>query len=313
MRVRTWAGAVALGAVFLGCGAGTDLADNAADPADFDNTDTAETRAVSWERLVGAWAADGTSQYADVVFTRTTDGSAHRYFGMRNVTCVRAPCNPVREDGSFTAGSSTLTLRSGGNTQRLRYSLSGERLTISSGTNTLGRFHKITSYCGQAADCAHQDAPLSRCPGAFACEANACVYHCATGPTCATVRCASGYHCEMTGPGATCLPDTDPCATVRCASGTHCVASGSTASCVADGGGYGATCGGIAGLRCASGYTCVLAGSYPDASGICHQESGEGGACGGGSIRYPAVCASGLHCVGPAPGAPPGATGTCQR
>lgn len=312
MTSRSWVPFVVLGVALAGCGAGTDLADSA-NPSDFDAVDTAEARATSWERLVGAWEPTGAAQYAHLVFLRTADGTAHRYFGQRVVTCVRAPCNPVREDGNYTAGSSTLTLRSGDATQRLRYTLVREVLTITSGTTVLGRYHRATSYCAAAADCTDQGLAQPRCIGAYSCEANACVYHCATGPSCSAVRCASGTHCEMVGGAAVCLANVDPCATVRCASGTHCVASGTTASCVADGGGYGATCGGIAGLRCATGFSCVLAGTYPDASGICHPLSGLGGPCGGGSTRYPAVCETGLRCVGPAPGAPPGAMGVCQR
>jgi len=55
-------------------------------------------------------------------------------------------------------------------------------------------------------------------------------------PSCATVRCASGTHCEMKGLNggaavAVCLADPPPppnptCATVRCVSGTHCEMKG---------------------------------------------------------------------------------------
>jgi hypothetical protein len=105
----------------------------------------------------------------------------------------------------------------------------------------------------------------------------------------------------------------EACATVRCAAGTRCVSSGTVASCVPIGGGYGAECGGVAGLRCATGFTCIVASTMPDALGNCHAESQLGGSCGGGSIRFPAVCATGLRCVGPAAGAPIGSTGTCTR
>lgn len=101
--------------------------------------------------------------------------------------------------------------------------------------------------------------------------------------------------------------------TPRCVGAFSCEDHACRYRCGPRPGAEGATCGGIAGLRCAAGYTCVLDSRMPDATGVCHAESPAGGPCGGGSIRYPAVCATGLRCVGPAAGAPIGATGTCTR
>lgn len=332
--------ALLVGAFAAGCSADPD-ADPGAGASDFDTADSQEQRAASWERLVGAWEASAPGLYAQLVFGRAAEGDGHYYFGTRVVTCVRAPCNPVREDGWFTAGTSLLTLRSGDVTQRLRYRLSGDNLTVLSGERVVARLRRADSYCQQPVDCGDQGLAQPRCIGSWTCSTNACAYRCGrpdpcastrcptgqhctapadapmcvpdAGPTCATVRCIYGTRCVVADGRARCVQPGDPCATVRCASGTHCVASGTTAACVPDGGGYGATCGGIAGLRCAAGYTCVLASSTPDASGYCHAESGLGGSCGGGSIRFPAVCAAGLRCQGPAAGAPIGATGTCVR
>lgn len=341
MKTIKWAAlALAMGAWAMGCSDVTD--DGSGDTSDYDNLDTQETRAASWERLVGTWVADGAGLYAQIVFTNTAEGSGHHYFGSRVVTCVRAPCPPVREDGSFVSGSSNLTLRSGSATLRLTYTLSGDNLTFRSGTRVVSRFHRGEGYCYQSADCYDQGLFSPRCIGSWTCASNACAYRCGrpdpcastrcptgqhctapadapmcvpddAGPTCLTLTCASGYHCETSAGRGRCVVNADPCATVRCASGTRCVASGSTASCVPNGGGYGATCGGIAGLPCASGYTCVLSSTFPDATGYCHGLSAEGGSCGGGSLRFPAVCGTGLHCNGPAAGSPPGATGTCVR
>lgn len=340
MKTSMWGVcAMVLGAALAGC---SDPGDPAADDGDYGAADTQESRAASWERLVGTWVADGAGLYGDLVFTNTAEGSGHHYFGTRVVTCVRAPCPPVREDGSFTSGSSSLVLRPADGILRLTYTLSGDSLTLRASDRVVARFHRGEGFCGASADCYDQGLASPRCIGSWTCASNACAYRCGRpdpcaslrcaagthctapadapmcvaddpGPTCRTLTCASGYHCETTNGRSRCVITADPCATVRCASGTRCVASGSTASCVASGGGYGATCGGIAGLPCASGYTCVLSSSTPDASGYCHGLSGEGGSCGGGSIRFPAVCGAGLHCSGPAAGSPPGATGTCAR
>jgi hypothetical protein len=329
-----------LGLLLSGCG---DASETAADDTagDFDGTDTQEARAASWQRLVGTWEADGAGLYSELVFSSTAEASGHHYFGMRVVTCVRAPCLPVREDGSFVSGTSNLTLRSTSGTLRLTYTLAGDALTLRSGTRVVARFHRSEGYCTTSSDCYDQGLFSPRCIGSWTCATNACAYRCGRpdpcasvrcaagthcsapadapmcvpddpGPTCRTLTCASGTHCETVSGRSRCVVDADPCAVVRCASGTRCVASGSTASCVANGGGYGATCGGIAGLPCAADYTCVLASNVPDATGYCHGLAAEGGSCGGGSIRFPAVCDTGLHCVGPSSSAP-GATGTCVR
>jgi hypothetical protein len=341
MKTMMWAAcALALGLGSTGCSDTTDS--GAGDTSDYDILDTQESRAASWERLVGTWEADGAGLYAQLVFTNTAEASGHHYFGARVVMCVRAPCPPVREDGSFVSGTSNLTLRAGTSTLRLTYTLSGDTLTLRSASRVVARFHRGEGYCYQSADCYDQGLFSPRCIGSWTCATNACAYRCGrpdpcastrcptgqhcsapadaplcvpdeTGPTCLTLTCASGYHCEQAAGRGRCVITVDPCATVRCASGTRCVASGASASCVANGGGYGATCGGIAGLPCALDYTCVLTSSMPDATGNCHGLSSEGGSCGGGSVRFPAVCGAGLRCNGPAVGSPPGATGTCVR
>lgn len=329
-----------LAALTTGCG---DVAPELADEAsDFESTDTQEARAASWERLVGAWTASSSGLYSYLVFGRASENGGHAYFGGRVVTCVRAPCDPVREDGSFVAGTVNLTLRAGATTQRLRYRLVADDLTILTGDRVVARLRRADSYCAQPVDCGDQGLAQPRCIGSWTCASNACAYRCGRPDPCATTRCPAGQHCTAPADAPMCVADTpavtcaavrciygtrcvmesgrarcvspsDPCATVRCASGTRCVASGATAACVSEGGGYGADCGGIAGLRCASGYTCVIPNPGPDAMGACHAESPLNAPCGGGSIRYPAVCATGLRCSGPGAGAPIGATGTCVR
>jgi hypothetical protein len=58
--------------------------------------------------------------------------------------------------------------------------------------------------------------------------------------TCATVRCAAGTHCELSGTAVSCVADQqNPCAVMRCAQGTTCTpdANGQTAQCVRNPGG----------------------------------------------------------------------------
>ena len=110
-----------------------------------------------------------------------------------------------------------------------------------------------------------------------------------------------------------CVRDSGPtCRTLTCASGHHCETVNGTGTCVADAGGAGATCGGIAALRCGTGFQCVMTSHLPDATGVCHPESTLGGRCNGTTLYAP-VCAAGLTCDGPEAGSPPGASGLCIR
>lgn len=79
---------------------------------------------------------------------------------------------------------------------------------------------------------------------------------CVPASACATVRCASGFHCEEVqiqcittpcNPIAECVPNVT-CANVRCAAGTTCVQEGATPRCVPQ-----LTC---ATVLCAPGTTC---------------------------------------------------------
>src|SRR5688572_29928205 len=64
-----------------------------------------EARTPSWERFVGAWEGRE-GRFVSIVFTRTAaTGTAHRYFAYRQVECIRAPCLPVREEGTYRAST----------------------------------------------------------------------------------------------------------------------------------------------------------------------------------------------------------------
>jgi len=105
------------------------------------------------------------------------------------------------------------------------------------------------SKCDQYGDC---------CPDkAAVCDGNPV-------QTCADLKCAAGYHCEMKG-----------------------INGGAIPVCIKDS----QICGGIAGIQCPSGQKCKLDGTYPDAAGTCVPET---------YCDTPADCVGLIHpmCVG---------------
>jgi hypothetical protein len=179
-----------------------------------------EARVVSWERFVGAWERDQGGLTA-IVFTSTEEGRAHQYFADREVQCVRAPCPPVREEGTFRATTRYLYLTQSGVTARFSYTLSDDTLTLRSGTRVVHRFHRVASYCGtSASDCDAQSLIHPLCVGAFTCTAeHRCAYRCGTtDPSGCTSNadCAADQYCQRStcsGSG-TCAARPDACITL---------------------------------------------------------------------------------------------------
>lgn len=274
----------AVSLVWGACAAPVDSGLEGEDPgaADYESADTEEARVASWERVRGAWVrSGGFSAYTALVFTSETSGSARKYFGDRAVQCVRAPCDPVRENGTYTVGSTQITFRpSGASAVRVRYALSneGNTLTLNPGTRSQAVFTREASYCRADAqrECTAQIG-TPRCPGSWSCESNACAFHCMTPrTTCAQVRCRAGTVCEESDTGASCV------------------------------GTYGAACGGSSGVSCGADYIC-----QPD--GHCHPLAREGEGC-SRAILYPPVCEAGTTCQRSGGSTPVGgASGTCVR
>jgi len=76
---------------------------------------------------------------------------------------------------------------------------------------------------------------LVLCPPKTYCDDISGQAECITAPSCDTVKCSAGHHCELQEvqcirapcpPQPSCVPDAvkDPCASVKCAAGTHCEA-----------------------------------------------------------------------------------------
>ncbi len=150
------------------------------------------------------------------------------------------------------------------------------------------------------------------CPTGTQCNGGKCIPAC--GPVC-DIYCQYGNVPDANGcPTCACNPPpTDPCATVKCASGTHC----DSGKCVSDG----VSCGGLAGKACPGSSQCVddpsdscdPAAGGADCPGIC-QCPPRVGLCATNTTYdpSPSVCACVPNaqtcptekCPAPAPGVP---------
>jgi hypothetical protein len=115
------------------------------------------------------------------------------------------------------------------------YTLRGETLRMTRGGAATASLHKAVSYCAEADDCHEQSLITPRCLGRFTCTTeNTCRFVCGLpisneGEFCggiANIQCAAGLRCVLGGSnpdaGGVCRSSAPSCATVRCASGTHC-------------------------------------------------------------------------------------------
>jgi hypothetical protein len=175
-----------------------------------------EVQSTAWERFVGAW--DGVEgDLRAVVFTDTQlSPSARRYFADQTVTCVRAPCLPVRVEGGFRATSRYLYLTINGETRRFSHTLVGDSLTLRDGRRVVYRLQRAVSYCARVSDCGEQRLVLPRCWGSMSCTAaNRCEFRCgvSAGACVSNSDCAAGSFCggaSCGGPG-TCTRRPEAC------------------------------------------------------------------------------------------------------
>jgi hypothetical protein len=208
-----WFGALAILAGAVGC------APEGAVDEDGDSTSD-EVRAAT--ALVGSWEGGGTI-YRTLTFAART-AAGQQYEAARYVTCVRAPCDPVAERGTYTATSTRIRLTSGGATTTYRYVLAGDVLTLTDGRGGRDTLHRT---------------PRSSC--ALRCASGS---HCELRPVeCVRAPCEPVPTCVADAAGA-CRVDADCRATADYCGGCNCraltaservpVCTGSTTMCFAD-------------------------------------------------------------------------------
>jgi len=112
-----------------------------------------------------------------------------RYHGSRDVVCVKAPCDPIEEDGTFELYS-----RDGG--QYIAFVAEGaedaERYEYVYKPGLLQLRHILPGsewylmergapWCAEQRDCTMQALPPGPCAGGYACSENQCAWQCANG------------------------------------------------------------------------------------------------------------------------------------
>lgn len=197
--------------------------------------------------LIGSYV-DDTGAFRGLVLTSVKHGARNEFWADvdTGIRCITAPCpSSERIEGTFTAGSKTITLRSttAQHSQHLlgtyRYLKQGDKLTLfrKGFSQSLA---KQLSYCAQPADCKNQGLPQPRCIGSWTCGAEStCAFKCGPVDPCVGLdqaACMANPACQPKfGPSA-CTPDGrictmdmayKGCSKKPAASGTVCLSSSS--------------------------------------------------------------------------------------
>jgi hypothetical protein len=186
MRTSIAATFIALSAFFTGCAvapeAETDLA------GEGETASTEDALKIS-DQLVGAFEA-GSTRARFVRFVFQADGT---YFADRRVECIKAPCPPVRESGTYRADrpfwstTGTLTLKSGGSTARYPLAIVSRGRTFDlQAFGVTARYKSVGTYCAADADCDGQSYVRPMCLGHAVCDTTTkkCGWRCGEKPVC---------------------------------------------------------------------------------------------------------------------------------
>ena len=162
--------------------------------------------------LIGSYT-DDTGAFQGLVLTSKKVGQRNEFFadvdtGLR---CITTPCPTFqRIEGTFTAGSKTITLYSTTASipaqhllGKYNYVVQGDKLTLTR-KNFSQSLAKGGSYCAKSDDCYAQDIIHPMCMGGFTCTPqNTCAWKCGTWPPPPVVTvclhsgtCAAGEHCS---------------------------------------------------------------------------------------------------------------------
>lgn len=142
--------------------------------------------------LIGSYV-DDTGAFRGLVLTSVKHGQRNEFWADvdTGVRCITTPCpSSERIEGTFTAGSKTITLRSATASPfaqhllgRYRYLKQGSKLTLfrKGFSQSLA---KGDSYCAAPSDCAGQGIIHPMCVGNWTCSPqNTCGWQCGIGPT----------------------------------------------------------------------------------------------------------------------------------
>jgi hypothetical protein len=233
--------------------------------------------------LMGAWVRKE-GQIIGLVLGK--EGSKKVFGGELQVWCIKAPCYPIRMEGTWTVYAHQLRLKQNGTTSAYAYTIASNVLTLKDPAThqVVARLSRAKgTWCAESSDCALQSYLHIMCAGRPICTAaQACGWTCsgAGGPrgygdACGGIagfQCSTGLTCDLPEPVypdamGVCRPaepasGCDPMADKACGDSLVCVASSASepGACKPfDHGqsvGHGYSCGGSIGVSCASGLTC---------------------------------------------------------
>lgn len=154
--------------------------------------------------LIGSYRGDSSPIYG-IVLTDEKVGQQNRFFADvdTGIRCFRAPCpSEERIEGTFSAGSKTITLRSTTASSRVskvlgqyRYTKQGDTLTLVKKNLTVS-LTAASTYCHEVTDCGRQSYIHPMCVGEKTCSADrTCGFRCGPPTPPAPVSCYSSDDC----------------------------------------------------------------------------------------------------------------------
>ena len=258
---------VPMAAALLLAGAACNVASSSADNDGLPDQEDNAGKEDGVIRPVGTFVNDAATAGQPALLVLKSDKTYH--MGTR-VYCVRAPCDPIADDGrykySISRGTRYIRLydASGDLLARYAYTFVDGVLSLRlSGTEEwFDMTYAADAWCAAPADCELQDLITPLCIGEFQCNANACSWHCGVAvPSCED----AGGSCEpVTADG--CPSGTEPgdaseypCGPEGLLGVMCCLPVAEPSACEAAGG----MCVGLRPDACPDGYENASAEDYP--------------------------------------------------
>jgi len=180
------------------------------------------------KQLVGAYVESGAGSIRGLILSReSVNANANKFSADvdTGVRCITTPCpSAERVEGTFTAGSKTITLTSPTASPlvqsilgKFNYTLVGDKLSLSR-RGSAQSLSRAPSYCAAPtaqADCDAQDLVRPRCIGTWSCApTSTCSFQCGAAPG----MCIGGNKVTVDGfapstDGKECKVPTDHCVT----------------------------------------------------------------------------------------------------
>ena len=165
--------------------------------------------------LIGEYLEQGRGAFRGLVLTNeAVTGSSNRFFADidTGIVCITAPCPSMeRVEGTFSAGSQYLTLKSTSASEMVQQYLGRYRYSLVDGKLSLKRegfeqsLESVPSYCAPEtveADCGvtAKDLALPQCLGYFTCsDGGTCDWNCSTDSDCGGflgLTCGEDEYCD---------------------------------------------------------------------------------------------------------------------